>query len=648
VQAILRQLPPAADDFVRIPFPRIADGPGASAAVAAATRQYTKEAKVVDTRLFRQVTLALKGVSLADFCAALQERTGVTLHASRAVADEKVTVFVKEQRARDVMRAVARLFGIHWERAGEEGTYRYELMQDLQSRLAEEELRNRDADAAVLAMDARMEQFRPYLAMSVEEMQRRSAENRQTYLLLFDVLYNTGWGGMQVYHHLTPANRAALMAGEELVFRPDAPNPDQRLPEEWQRPILQSSVSHIRIHDVSVPMAEVQGIRINQVRLKLNRSEVGQATLVVRIAASWKNERGLTASTFHDVELATGRSPSVANPDNARVNAALRHQPLFDRAVTLQPEVTCPSLKGLRPDKEMAQFHSLSLGSPSFREPHVFSAEVWEVVHRETGLPIVADYFTRMHRLDKVSVIEKPLFDALCTVSDGLGVRWTKDGDFLLCRSTSHLWDRLKEVPDRFLRQWITSRDANGGLPFAQFLQMAMQPDAQLDSEVEAEAIRHCLGLREWGHLTWRPTRARTRLLTTLTPEQMHRALEYTGLPYRELTPEQQQDCLQAELEVQKAVERQGGNTFTPITAELLDTAAIYAEYIPADWYAWMPPRVPIHRPSDGPSSPVGGRTAEAALAAVRRVFPEATPEQVQYLENGHFSTGIRIFGRAK
>src|SRR5438876_3557933 len=90
-----------------------------------------------DPRLLHKVTLQQKGVALSDFCAELQAQTGVELSASRAVADEKVTVFVKDRPARDVMREVARLFNDFWSRSGSEGKYRYMLDQDLKSQLAE-------------------------------------------------------------------------------------------------------------------------------------------------------------------------------------------------------------------------------------------------------------------------------------------------------------------------------------------------------------------------------------------------------------------------------------------------------------------------------------------------------------------------------
>src|SRR5439155_14892143 len=242
-------------------------------AIAAAARDYEQQTKIVDPRLFRHVTLQMKGSSLADFCAALQQQTGVELHAARGVADEKVTVYVKAERARDLMRAVARLFGFFWLRSGADGSFRYELDQDLKSRLMEEELRNQDMHAALLAVDEQMQRFRPYLDMSLEEMVKREGQSRDAGNLLGNITHNGGWAGMELYHRLTPSEKAALAAGEELVLLPDAADPERRLPPEWVRSILRSWGNH--------PEAPA-GVTVRQVRLWLNRTELGQISLKVR------------------------------------------------------------------------------------------------------------------------------------------------------------------------------------------------------------------------------------------------------------------------------------------------------------------------------------------------------------------------------
>src|SRR5713226_8044083 len=152
------------------------------AAVGAAGLMLSKtEKEVVDSRLTQKVTCAFKGMALSDLCDQLRADTGIQLTAGPSVADEKVTVFCEKLPLRDVMRQLSRPFGYTWLRSrtvdgrrqtavgspetvrpqdGPPSTvyrlpstdYRYELVQDLRSQLLEEELRNRDRDAALLAL----------------------------------------------------------------------------------------------------------------------------------------------------------------------------------------------------------------------------------------------------------------------------------------------------------------------------------------------------------------------------------------------------------------------------------------------------------------------------------------------------------------
>ena len=62
------------------------------------------------------------------------------------------------------------------------------------------------------------------------------------------------------------------------------------------------------------------------------------------------------------------------------------------RSSPCAPEPSCPRLKRGKPDERERNFYSVSLGA--LDQAHVFSGDVWEAVHRETGLPIVADFYT--------------------------------------------------------------------------------------------------------------------------------------------------------------------------------------------------------------------------------------------------------------
>lgn len=396
---------------------------------------------------------------------------------------------------------------------------------------------------------------------------------------------------------------------------------------------MEAIASNIAINGQPIPVKDVPGIQVNQVRLRINRSELGQVSLAVRMSETWPGRYG-PSGTGDDLELATGRSPSVANPDNATANAALRGQPPFDRLVSLHPEPSRPGLKGVwteetAPTPWIWIVHDL-------KQPHVFSADVWEAVHRETGLPIVADAYTRLSPVAKVVVSHKSLFEALSQVGDAMGERWTKDGDFLLGRSTSYFWDKLKEVPNRFLQRWAKSRDANGGLPLADFLEMASLSDQQLGSSLVAEGIMYGWGLRQWGSLVEAEARRRARFLSTLAPEQRQRALQPEGLPFKELTPEQQQAAFQRAEEARAVMESEWGDA-APIKPDWWAHAELHARYVPAGWYSWMP------SPSDtsSPGGPIGGRTAEEALAVARRVYPPASPQEVRYSKDGWFDAGF-------
>ena len=614
-----RRLPPIQDDFVRVPFPQLASAAPGSPAVGDAARRYEEAAAVVDARLFQKVKLQLKGVSLTDFCVELGKQAGVTLRTSRGVQDEKVTVFVKETPARDVMREVARLFGYHWARSGEEGAYKYDLLQDLRSQLAEQEMRNRDHNAALLALDDAMGVYRPYLGKTVGQLksQLETAKGPEQERLSMLVAQG-GWGAMQLFQNLSPADVAALREGKDLKYGYSQWHRN-RLPEEWKLPLLQANrmrVGKIGGEEIfgaadGVPVSEYPGASPS-LGLKIDRSELGQLVLQAEIGVS--NAAG--GGVGHRLTLASGRSPSTAKAENAEANKQLRTLPELQRKVSLGPKPSCPRLAAA-PEREPGEE---GLEDPVTSRPHVTSADVWEEVHRATGLPIVADYYTHLHPVTSVTVEKAVLYDALCKVSDEMGLRWKKDGNFLLARSTSYFWDKLKEVPNRTLNRWQEVRGANGALSLDQALEIVALSDQQLDSEIVGKAVEHCWNIPEWGLFgngvmqtgpSAQFARPFYRILAMLGPEQLRRALQPEGWSLQTLNGIQQQEVARTE-------------------TSLLGTV-IHAAYVPAGWYVWEPRvrlgtdfRVYTKLPV------VAARTPAEALAAAQRVDATATREHIR------------------
>jgi hypothetical protein len=653
VEAQVRRSVRVQDDFVQIPFPRLAATSGRQ--VTAAVEGYKREAAVVDSRLFRKVTLQLKGVSLEELCAALQTQTGVDLRAARGVSDEKVTVFVKERPAREVMRAMVQLFGYTWLRSKKEDQYRYELAQDLRSQLAEEELRNRDTSAALLALDREMEAYRPYLALSFDQLSALYSKAKEPERLrLQKITQMGGWGGMQLYFRLTPAERAALLSGRKLLFSLDAPDPDRRLEADWVHVILQSQADSDPTSRQPRSLADIPGATLSTVALEMDRSELGRIKLKSVLHAVLDAARGssLQAGTW----LADVRSPARAKPDNAKANERLRGERTLQTVVSLHPEAACAAAQA-RPSSE---------GRPKLW-PHVFSSDVWEAVHRASGQDVVADFYTRPYQTTTVTVERDPLFEALCQVADAMGVRWRREGDLLLGRSTSFFWDRVKEIPNRHLARWQQAKREHGGLPLESLIEMASLTDEQLSAGLGTEAIIHCWGLDEWRILGtapgatgievrvygdrepwlmqehWYPESltAQVRFFGTLTPEQRTRALRSEGIAVGDLTPEQQRRFLQLWNQVEEQRERRKWER-PGVGPQPLHNARYSVEYFPAGWYYWSPP-YQEQRPQLMVLARVTARTAEAALAAARRIYPEASREEIRESPGGEFKPCIWI-----
>jgi hypothetical protein len=266
-----------------------------------------------------------------------------------------------------------------------------------------------------------------------------------------------------------------------------------------------------------------------------------------------------------------------------------------------------------------------SLGQFGPEPPHVSTADVWEAVHRATGLNILADSYSHFYPVPPVTVERRPLFDGLCQVADALGVRWKKEGDFLVCRSAGFFWDKLKEVPNRYLVRWREDKRTQGGLPLEDLLEMTALSDQQLDSATVGKVIEHCWGLDEWwlvGKGTWKvgvnsgDLRPAARFLAGLTPAQRRQAQLPEWLAFTALTPAQQQ----ALANLLWPPER------TKLSPQSLRFQFVYA---PAGTYVWETIVTQEHEREAWQWPMVVGKTREAALAAARQLYPPAAPGQI-------------------
>jgi len=521
-----------------------------------------------------------------------------------------------------VMRQLSRPFGYTWLRSGSPGRYRYELVQDLRSQLLEEELRNRDRNAALLALEREMERYRPYLSLSPDEALAKAKTAPAAEKPLLEKLAGGGWGPIQIYFRLSNQDMLALRAGQRLTFSA-APDPgEQPLAPELARQVFQSFRDwRVRpvpgaesfypfdpAHPDDPPLSAVPELRAS-ITLTMGQTELGEFTLDGHSTLFFP--KGFGRNGIGSGPYASGRSRATLEPDNRAANLKLAGEPTFRRRVTIQPQSSCrPAPTALT-------------GDSAAPEHKVTIADVLEALHQATGLPVVADYYTRLYKPPAVSVRDMPLFETLNLIADTMRMRWRKEEDWLQFRSSSYYDDRLKEVPSRLLTRWSAARRLNGMLSLDDLLEIVQLPDAQLDAEEMAEGARDCLGLAEWDLARGKRLRPHLRNLATFTPDQRRMALGVEGLSFTRMTLAQQQQFIAL------------ASLSDPLSLQELQGATLRVDYSQPGEFQWGDPGmaftpfpwVVIVEPGrDGrwlPRPLLRGRTREAVAQAVLRLDPQ-------------------------
>jgi hypothetical protein len=451
-----------------------------------------------------------------------------------------------------------------------------------------------------------------------------------------------------MYFRLSPQEKLALVAGETLYFS-EGPRPGELpLPPEVARGIMQGWRG-LRVQKAGddyqwtkpddpggIPIADVPQARAS-VSVSFDHSELGQFGL-----------NGLTGFYGPDPlnrrtssgPYATGRSPRITQPDNARANARFANDPALQKPITVVPDGRRQTGDGSRQTAEGSPAKPTPMeagaGTPVSRLPSpaakVTTADVLEALHQATGLPIIADYYTRLYQPDRVSVRGQAIFAALNRLGDTMRLRWNKEGEWLQFRSTSYYDDRLKEVPNRLLERWKALRRQYNRLRLDDLIEIAGLTDAQLKGAEMAEGAKEIWGLDEWDLARDVLVLPSLRYLAGFTPEQRRKAERTEGLPFREMSLAQQQGFL-ARRWPGKLLGTGTPNPAAPPPWEDLANAVLYVDYCQPGWYEWRPPGsyllrwlVPVGSSPQRrlvPRPKVRERTREAALQALRRVDPQ-------------------------
>jgi hypothetical protein len=431
-----------------------------------------------------------------------------------------------------------------------------------------------------------------------------------------------------MYSRLTPRDLAVMRSGEWVFFGSE-PRPGwQPVPVEVERGIIQvfhdwkvakQGEDYKIAFDVPgappITLAEAPGIHAG-IGVTIQQRELGRMALGGHAFWSLKGGSGkVTAGGGTSDHSIVGVSPTVARPDNGALNARFEREPALQVRVSLAPE-----------GRATAAAVTAALTPPA-PEKKVSTADVLEALHRATGMPIVADFYTRLYKPEAMAVRNARLFEALNQLADGMRLRWNKEAGWLQFRSTSYYDDRLKEVPNRLLVHWQASRREHGALTLDDLVEIAGLPDAQLDGAEMAEGARDLWGLAEWELARDRNLRRHLRFLAGFTPAQRQEAMTAAGLPFVKMPLAQQQRFLSLGLDAQDE----------PLESlDELAGATLRVDYSLPGAFQWGDPRhpgagvftrwvVPLEPGLRGRRAlrpPVRGRTREAVLDAVRQIDP--------------------------
>lgn len=406
-----------------------------------------------DARLAARLVLAEKDRPLGELLPRLGARLHVPLTAGREVADDKLTLLLRERSAAEALTLAARHLGFKWRRTGEG----YELRQDLAGRQREQTLlRNelqpietqlnlaarwiREPDARKKERAAELDTQLKSGELSAEERAQLQAERRTVSDVWFEPARVDA--SLMLFRSLTPAQIDSTLAGMEYRYS----TANGTLP-----PLIAT-----RIYDSTAILERTFGPQARvQADVTLSLSDVEDMD---ELPPSRRNRQLLLRTQFSTIRgskedphyWGAGWAPSAPAPLTPQPDATVT-DPDLRRLVDLTlpgPERQPATISG------GSMICAAQLGAVWPRRATL--ADVGEAIQRSTGLEVVADSFVSA-RLDPALLRgRRPLAEVLQKVAEELDYTWEKRGKLLLFRDRRFYRDRPAEVPERILQSFRT------------------------------------------------------------------------------------------------------------------------------------------------------------------------------------------------
>jgi hypothetical protein len=457
----------------------------------------------------------MKAGDLKELTGLMTQKTGAKIEVNPLQADWKLSVFINQVPARDLMRQIVRLFDLECRRTGEEGKYEYQFTQSLKQRLDEEERIRRDRDEILLDIDGEMGSYSQYLdanpatfsdlaseakanaetAGSVEW--RRKFQERQR---MFEILsHPLGLDALKVFSSLTPDQMVALRndGRVEIPYDGSGGIMTRQMVLDVQKSFSSDSSDFHGYKAADLPFDKIDA----SAYVSMDNSRPDQSELTVTFGFGNKD------GGFHPgfpVALTTGEPKALQSDAILGRKVQLTDPKLADRKVSFDPKADHP-LEVKEDTPEWQRLMSLSFtfrnnlnnvsSEPNPGQPSewIDSADALEEIHRKTGLNIVSDYYLRVYPRQWF-VQDGKLPDALNNDASVLKSEWTADGDFLRLRRMNYYAERALDAPNRLLRRWSADRQRDGYLNLDDMAEIAQLPKSVLWDDDFQRAV-----LLKWG-----------------------------------------------------------------------------------------------------------------------------------------------------
>ncbi len=457
-----------------------------------------------EAKLDKEVTLRLRAAALKEVLAEIDKVTGVHLLVDREVAADKATVCVKDQPAREVLRALAHCFNLGWSaspRGADRPYLRLWMDRDYVDAMSAREFQ--DYLSIVGQYDKELKATAPYLA------------SEEPYTPPADLMAKYNRENEPEYHRLERRELASKnpdLGAAVLQFL--------ALSEKQCRQLF------------SGELVSISGVEICEAAIKRWPEAKSFAFTTDRTVSGYMLRCAIRPGKVGGTKLLS----SAYFEDSAYAKDA----ELASKRLLLDPEFNKPLPQG----RKYASEADIAPGTGSATVPATMSDGLIELAEL-AGIPIVAQHATQYKsaNLDWVKLKAQLLRSGASNAGER-AVELAKqhmytvgrDGQILLGKCL--LWHRLRlrEVPEASIRAW---QKECSGLPYPTFDGfVAMAPHRWEQVRGTLENYRHFFGARTLIHLA----RAEypLKIYAGLTEDQRKWLQAGKPLPASTLTPEQQ------------------------------------------------------------------------------------------------------------